>query len=74
VGQWRLEVTDDDGHAAAVRFEVGSERAAPAPPLWRRWLLRLSLIANVIVVVLLIQATPRRRRLGGGALEPQREG
>lgn len=53
-GTWRLELADDRGHAATAAVEVTADQAVPAEPIWRRWLLRLSLLANFVAVGLLL--------------------
>jgi nickel transport protein len=65
-GPWRIEIADAAGHQAAKTFEIGPDRAQPPPPAWRRWLLRFSLAANLLLLGLLVYGRPaglgRRRR------------
>jgi nickel transport protein len=68
-GTWRIALTDDLGHSSTSAIEVGAEQAAPQQPFWQRWLLRLSLLGNFVMIGLLLhtwlswrwQAAEKRR-------------
>lgn len=48
-GAWRLEITDRRGHTAVQQVEIGADLAIPRQSRWRHWLLRLSLLANLVL-------------------------
>jgi nickel transport protein len=61
-GPWRIEVQDDDDHRASLTVEIGPDQVAPGTPVWQRWLLRLSLGANVVLGLWLVEGSLRQLR------------
>jgi len=64
-GTWRLEATDTEGHVATVSIEVMEDGVVAPPSSWRRWLLRGSLPAKLILLGLLLHLGYARGRSHG---------
>lgn len=47
-GTWRVELADDRGHTGLATVNVGTEQVAPPDAVWRRGLLRISLLAEAV--------------------------
>lgn len=62
-GTWRVQFEDDgeDGHKAEFPVEVGAVSAAHLPG-WQKWLLALSLVANILLGHQLWQFLAARRK------------
>ena len=62
-GAWRVQFEDDgeDGHKAEFPVEVGAISAAHLPG-WQKWLLALSLVANIFLGHQLWQFIGARRK------------